>query len=196
MNLVAPWWRSRALGLAAVLVCAAATTAQAAALAERIALCGACHGEDGNSRMEKIPSLAGQPAFYVLNELFLMREGVRRVEAMASFVKELTDEDLDGLSKHYAALAAKPSDEPVDAALAKNGAEIGARRGCVSCHQPSLAGQDQVPRLAKQRIDYLIPTLKSYRDAPRPGADTAMSAAIAGASDEDIKALANYAASK
>ena len=53
-----------------------------------------------------------------------------------------------------------------------------------------------MPRLAKQRIDYLIPTLKSYRDAPRPGADTAMSAAIAGASDEDIAALANFAASK
>ena len=43
-----------------------------------------------------------------------------------------------------------------------------------------------MPRLARQRIDYLIETLKSYRDSPRPGADTAMSAAIAGASDADI----------
>ena len=29
--------------------------------------------------MEKIPSLAGQPAFYILNQLFLMREGVRPI---------------------------------------------------------------------------------------------------------------------
>jgi cytochrome c553 len=64
----------------------------------------------------------------------------------------------------------------------------------VSCHLPDLEGQQQMPRLAKQRIDYLLPTLKSYRDAPRPGADTAMSAAIAGASDDDIAALANFAA--
>jgi cytochrome c553 len=52
-----------------------------------------------------------------------------------------------------------------------------------------------MPRLARQRIDYLIPTLKSYRDGPRPGADTAMSAAIVGAIDDDIRALAHYAAS-
>jgi cytochrome c553 len=196
MTRITSGWRPRALGLAAALVCAAAATAQAATLAERVALCGACHGEDGNSRMDKIPSLAGQPAFFILDQLFLMREGVRKVDAMASFVKDLTDEELDGLSKHYAALAAKPSDEPVDAALARKGAEVAAQRRCASCHQPSLAGQDQIPRLAKQRIDYLIPTLKSYRDAPRPGADTAMSAAIAGATDEDLKALASYAASR
>jgi cytochrome c553 len=198
MTRIASGWRPRALGLAAAFVCAAAAvaTAQAATLAERVALCGACHGEDGNSRMDKLPSLAGQPAFFILDQLFLMREGVRKVDAMASFVKDLTDEELDGLSKHYAALPAKPSDEPVDAALAKKGAEVAAQRRCASCHQPSLAGQDQIPRLARQRIDYLIPTLKSYRDAPRSGADTAMSAAIAGATDDDLKALANYAASK
>ena len=196
MTLVTTTWRPPALGLAAALVCAIATTAQAAPLAERIALCGGCHGEDGNSRMAKIPSLAGQPAFFILNSLFLMREGVRQVDVMASFVKELTDEELDGLSRHYSALPARASDEPVDAALAKKGAEVATQRGCVSCHLPTLAGQEQMPRIAKQRIDYLIPTLKSYRDAPRPGADTAMSAAIAGATDDDLKALAHYAASK
>ncbi len=194
MNDASATWRPRALGLAAALALAA--SAEAAALQERVALCAGCHGEDGNSKLEKIPSLAGQPAFFVLNSLFLMREGVRKVDAMTPFVKDLTDEELDGLSKHYAALPAKPSDEKVDAAMAQKGATVATQRGCVSCHLPTLEGQEQMPRLAKQRIDYLIPTLKSYRDAPRPGADTAMSAAIAGASDQDIAALANFAASK
>jgi cytochrome c553 len=194
MNCITPTWRPPALGLAAAL--AFATTAQAATLQERVALCAGCHGDDGNSKIEKIPSLAGQPAFFVLNSLFLMREGVRTVDAMTSFVKDLTDEELDGLSRHYAALPAKPSGEKIDAALAQKGAAVATQRGCVSCHLPTLAGQEQMPRLAKQRVDYLIPTLKSYRDAPRPGADTAMSAAIAGATDEDIAALANFAASK
>jgi cytochrome c553 len=170
-------------------------TAQNMPLAERIQLCGACHGEDGNSRMDKIPSLAGQPAFFILNQLFLMREGVRQVEAMAPIVKDLKDEELDALSKYFAKLTPKRSDEPIDPALAKRGAEIAATRRCGSCHLPSLAGQEQMPRLARQRIDYMILTLKSYRDSPRPGADTAMSAAIAGASDSDIAALAHYAAS-
>jgi cytochrome c553 len=195
MNRIVRTSRPRALGLAAALLCAA-TTGEAATLQERIALCAGCHGEDGNSQIDRIPSLAGQPAFFVLNSLFLMREGVRKVDAMASFVKQLTDEELDGLSRHYAALPAKPSGEKIDAALAHKGAAVATQRGCVSCHLPDLAGQEQMPRLAKQRIDYLIPTLKSYRDSPRPGADTAMSAAIAGASDDDIAALANFAASK
>src|SRR5205807_3254933 len=167
MNGIAPPWRPRALGLAAALALAA--TAHGATLQERIALCAGCHGEDGNSPIDKIPSLAGQPAFFVLNSLFLMREGVRKVDAMASFVKDLTDEELDGLSKHYSALPAKPSGEKIDAALASKGAAVATQRGCMSCHLPGLEGQQQMPRLAKQRIDYLIPTLKAYRDAPRPG---------------------------
>ena len=200
IGLVANGQRPPALVLAAVFVCAGQFYAgnalgQSGALAEKIQLCGACHGEDGNAKMEKIPSLAGQPAFYILNQLFLMREGVRKVEAMAPIVKDLKDDDLTNLSQHFAALAPKRSDEAVDAALAKKGAEIATQRRCSSCHLPSLAGQEQMPRLARQRIDYVIDTLKSYRDSPRPGADTAMSAAIAGATDADITALAHYAAS-
>ena len=189
------WWRPPAFGLAAVVLSATSAFAQSGPLAEKLQLCAACHGEDGNSKMKKIPSLAGQPAFFTLNQLFLMREGVRKVEAMAPFVKELKDDDLNNLSQHFAKLPAKRSDEPVDAALAKRGAEISTARRCGSCHLPSLAGQEQMPRLARQRIDYMIETLKSYRDSPRPGADTAMSANIVGASDADIAALAHYVAS-
>ena len=189
------WWRPPAFGLAAVVLSATSAFAQSGPLAEKLQLCAACHGEDGNSKIEKIPSLAGQPAFFTLNQLFLMREGVRKVEAMAPFVKELKDDDLNNLSQHFAKLPAKRSDEPVDAALAKRGAEISTARRCGSCHLPSLAGQEQMPRLARQRIDYMIETLKSYRDSPRPGADTAMSANIVGASDADIAALAHYVAS-
>src|SRR6476660_8777648 len=97
----AKWWRPPAIGLAAAVVCAGPVLPQNGPLAEKIQLCGACHGEDGNSKMEKIPSLAGQPAFFILNQLFLMREGVRKVEAMAPVVKDLKDEDLDALSKHF-----------------------------------------------------------------------------------------------
>src|ERR1041385_3465501 len=133
--IVANWKRPLALVLAAAFFCAGTfqagdASAQSAALAEKIQLCSACHGDDGNSKMEKIPSLAGQPAFFILNQLFLMREGVRKVEAMAPIVKDLKDDDLNNLSQHFAALAAKRSDEAVDAALAKKGAEVATRRRC------------------------------------------------------------------
>jgi cytochrome c553 len=188
-------WRPPVLGLAAVVLATLPAVAQSGPLAEKLQLCAACHGEDGNSKMEKIPSLAGQPAFFVLNQLFLMREGVRRIEAMAAIVKDLKDQDLTDLSEHYAKLTPKRSDEPIDPELVKRGQEIAARQRCSSCHLPTLAGQDQMPRVAKQRIDYLVPTLKSYRDSPRPGADTAMSQPVGSLHDADLTALAHYAAS-
>jgi len=184
------------LALAIALFFPAPAPAQSLSLPERIQQCGACHGEDGNSRLEKIPSLAGQPAFFLLNQLILMREGVRQVEAMAPFVKDLTDAEIETLAGHFAGLAPRRSDEPVDPALVRRGAEIAAQRRCASCHLPTLAGQDQMPRLAGQRIDYMTEALKAYRDDRRTGADTAMTATILGLSDTDLAALAHFAASR
>lgn len=189
-------WRPLILGSAAGIFCIGLACAQGMPLAERLVLCSACHGEDGNSRMPNIPSLAGQPEFFVLNQLFLMREGVRKVEAMAPIVKDLKDDDLDKLSKHFAKLMPKPSGEPIDAELVKRGTEIAAQKKCASCHKPNLAGDQQVPRIAKQRVDYLVHALKEFRDTGRPGADTIMSGAVAGLSDADLVALAHYAAAR
>jgi cytochrome c553 len=195
------WWLLRSgllsgllLGLAAATVSISAAAAQG--VAERIKQCGTCHGEDGNSQMVNLPSLAGQPEFFVINQLFLMREGVRKVDAMAALVKELKDDDLQALAKHYAAQAPKASGEPIDSALVQRGSELAAMRRCGSCHQPALTGADQIPRIAKQRVDYLIAVLKELRDGKRPGADTLMSQAVAGLSDADLAALAHFAASR
>jgi cytochrome c553 len=169
--------------------------AQSAPVAERIKQCAACHGEDGNSQMPNLPSLAGQPEFFIINQLFLMREGVRKVDAMAALVKALKDDELQALAKHYGALMPKASGEPIDPALVARGTELAATRRCGSCHQPALNGADQIPRIAKQRVDYLITALKELRDGTRPGADTLMSQAVAGLSDADLAALALFAAS-
>ena len=124
-----------------------------------------------------------------------MREGVRKVEAMAPFVKDLKDSDLDALSGHFSKLPPKASNEPIDAALVKRGTEIAAQKKCGSCHKPTLTGDQQVPRIAKQRVDYLTQALTEFRDSKREGADTLMSGAVAGLSDADLVALAHYAAS-
>ena len=154
--------RPLAFGLAAAFFCAGPAWAQSGRLAEKLQLCSACHGEDGNSKIEKIPSLAGQPAFFILNQLFLMREGVRKVEAMAPIVKDLKDEDLTNLSEHFAKLPAKRSDEAIDPALAKQGRRD--RHAAALRLLPSAEAwpvSEQMPRVAGQRIDYLIERLKS-----------------------------------
>ena len=190
------WWRSLALGLAAAAFCAGAVHGQGMPLGERIKLCGACHGDGGNSRMPNIPSLAGQPEFFLVNQLFLFREGVRKVEAMTPLVRDLKDPDLVALAKHFAALEAKPSEEPIEPALVKRGETLAGPMRCASCHLPELTGQQQMPRLAKQRVDYLIHSMKEFRDDRRSGADTLMSNVVSGVSDADLAALAHYAASR
>ncbi len=184
---------SLAFVLAAFMAWHNPAAAQQMSLKDRIAQCAACHGEDGNSKLEKIPSLAGQPEFFILNQLFLMREGVRKIEPMMEIVKELKDDDLQGLASHFSKLQPKASGESVDPALVKTGEALAQRMRCASCHLPTLAGQEQMPRLARQRVDYLIYSMKSYRDNQRQGADTAMTAVIVGASDADLTALAHYA---
>lgn len=190
------WWRPLAFALAAAALSSTSAAAQDMPIAERIKLCSACHGEDGNSRMPNIPSLASQPEFYLTNQLFLFREGVRQILGMSELLKGLKDDDLVALASHFAKLEPKASDEPIDPALAKRGAALVEPMRCASCHLPSLAGQDQMPRLAKQRVDYLIHSLKEFRDNKRSGADTLMSNVVIGVSDDDLAALAHYAASR
>lgn len=182
------------LALAAIL--ASAAPAQGMELQERIEACGSCHGADGNSQIEAMPSIAGQPRLFLINQLVLIREGVRPVEAMRPFVQGLSDAEIVAIAEHFAALSASASDEPIDQALVDRGAALDERRRCHSCHGADLAGQDQIPRLAKQRVDYLFQALKEFRDGARRGADTLMSVAVAGLSDAELEALAHYAASR
>jgi cytochrome c553 len=52
-----------------------------------------------------------------------------------------------------------------------------------------------MPRLAHQRLDYLIKSLTEYRDGRRYGIDTSMNGVMYRVPDRDIRALAHYLAS-
>ena len=189
--------RLRGFGLViAATVCALLASGHGVAqsLQERVQQCGTCHGENGNSKMEKTPSLAGQPELFLTNQLILFRERLRKSEAMEPFAKGLTDTEILALAAHYSKLAPEGSPEPVDRALATRGAELARTMHCGSCHLPDYAGREQMPRLAHQRIDYTIESLSAYRAGTRYGIDTSMNGVMYGASDQDIRALANFLA--
>jgi len=65
---------------------------------------------------------------------------------------------------------------------------------CGQCHLADFRGRAQMPRLAGQREDYLVDTMKSYRDGKRTGADTTMSEVLYGLKDADIVALGHFLA--
>ena len=61
---------------------------------ERVQLCAACHGADGNSVDPKVPSIAGQPKLFLETQLVLFREELRKSDLMLPVVKGLKDPQL------------------------------------------------------------------------------------------------------
>ncbi len=181
--------------LAALFAAVCATSASALTYDEKLASCLACHGEKGVSETSEVPSLAGMPADFTLIQLFLFRQGTRKIEIMNDLAKDMSDDDLRKFSDYFAKLAPpKPSGEAPDPAIAARAQAAIAKNHCNSCHLPNFAGQAQMPRLAAQREDYLLKALSDYKRGQRPGYDATMDEAIRPVSEADIADLAHYLA--
>ncbi len=163
--------------------------------AERIAMCEACHGKDGNSTIAGTPSIAGQPEIFLVNQLIFFREGLRASPVMQEVAKGMKDPEAIALSKHFAGRPVKVvTAEPADPKAMARGKGLAEKMFCGQCHLPKYQGRAQMPRLAAQREDYLADTMIAYRDNKRTGADTTMIGVLAGVTDVDIKALAHFLA--
>lgn len=158
--------------------------------------CLACHGAGGTSPTPLTPSLGGQPAFYLIAQLFLFREGRRGNAVMTAAAKGLTDAELRSLSDSLSKLPPpSPPEGPPDASRMKRGLDVIQTRNCASCHGQDFAGHDNVPRVANQREDYLLKTLEDYRGGARIGYGNAvMPETLAGLSDAELADLAYFLA--
>jgi len=183
----------RAAVLAATLVIGAAA-ALAQPRPERLAVCAACHGTGGQSALPGTPSLAAQPKLFIENQLVIIREGLRDVPAMKAPLAGISDEEIVALATHYAALPAKAPAPAPQPDKARAGAATAQRLLCGSCHLPTYAGQQQVPRLAGQDETFLLQAMKQLRDNPGPGRDTIMASTLRGLSDDDLANLAHHLA--
>lgn len=185
----------RIAGLAAIIVAAIAQPLAAKTLAERAAPCLACHGEKGVSETPDIPSLGGQPAPYLLIQLYLFREKQRTVDIMNEMTKGFTDDDLRNFSDFIAKLPVPPaSTDPGDPARMASGRGLITAFRCNSCHGLDLAGRENIPRIAGQREDYLGRTLMEYKTNTRHGYDGVMAEVTQSLSAVQIADLAHYIA--
>jgi len=158
----------------------------------RAAVCLACHGGPGAEPTEGSPILAGQMEAFLVLQQILIREGLRDIAPMAGLMKGLKDQDLLDIAAYFAKLAPPKNGRPRDAALYDRGAALSKGMGCGSCHLAGYRGQNQVPRIAGQREDYLATTLADYRDNRRTGTDTNMNGLMQSVTDADLKAIAHY----
>lgn len=170
-----------------------ASSALAASLEERITVCLACHGAGGVSRVPETPSLAAQPQFFTIAQLFLFRDGRRNNAAMTAAAKDLTNDDLRALSNYIAKLPPpEPPPEPADPARVARGRSLASQNHCTVCHNPDFSGREQMPRLANQREDYLLKTMREYKSGARIGYAGAMAVELRELTDADLDALAHY----
>jgi cytochrome c553 len=166
------------------------------AIKEKLVLCAGCHGENGISQTENIPSLAGQLDQYIQWQLVFFRSGARKNEQMQPIVEEMSNEEIRNLGAYFSALTppkAPPQDDNPD--LSKKGAQAAVGRRCASCHTDNFAGTKAVARIANQREEYLVKALHDYKSGARVGgAQAAMADVAYPLSNEEIEALAHYLA--
>lgn len=153
---------------------AALAAGNAEAGATKAATCLACHGVGGNSSNPEWPSLAGQNAAYIAEQLGMFRKTHRQNELMAPMAMILTDEDVLDIAAYYASLT--PTGLEADAANFKAG-EVLYKAGdrnrnipaCKACHGPVGRGNPGAgyPAVRAQHSVYTVKQLNAYATEQR-----------------------------
>lgn len=78
---------------------------------KRAAVCFACHGTGGISKMPGTPHLAGQDRAYLEKALRAYREGTRQDPTMTAMAKPLSDTDIANLALFFSLLPRTSNDQ-------------------------------------------------------------------------------------
>ena len=157
--------------------------------------CALCHGERGQSNNAQYASLAGLPAAYIEAQLHAFAEGRRHSPQMSPLAASLSEQQIQSLAAYFARQTAQRAETPTrDPTLAQSGQATIATKGCATCHGAKGHGTPQLPRLAGQREDYLLHSMRQFQNNQATGRDTIMAASLYGVSDNDLKALAHFLA--
>lgn len=164
--------------------------------------CGACHGADGNSVNPEWPSIAGQHAPYIVQQLQAFKSGARANPLMTGQAMILSEQDMADLAVYFESLPAAPKAVADPAmvdkgeALYKGGDREDSVAACIACHGPSGRGNPAAmyPSIAGQYAVYTAKQLRDYASGSRKSdAPTRVMRDIAARlSEDDIKAVASY----
>lgn len=151
--------------------------------------CANCHGEDGISKLPEVPNLAGQNPAYLLEQIRKFGAGERKDAFMQGLIKVLKDDERLQAASYFASMSVPPSRS--DAVQAARGKELFGKL-CVRCHGEQARGNEEIPRLAGQKLPYLQSTITRYRDKTGIRNSQLMAIATSNLKNEDVVAIANY----
>ncbi len=171
------------------------------------AVCGACHGPDGNSLTSANPKLAGQHAQYLFKQMKNFKAGPdgksERVNPiMNGMIAPYTEDQMKDFAAYFAAQKQTGGEMKDREALAlgqkiwRAGDASKGLPACAACHGPAGAGLPaQYPRLAGQFSEYTEAQLKGFRVSERANDPNRMMQMVAiKMTDAEIKAVADYIA--
>ncbi|MCX2899101.1 c-type cytochrome [Pseudomonas mandelii] len=169
----------------------------------KAAVCGACHGPDGNSMAPNFPKLAGQGERYLNKQLHDIKSGKRVVLEMTGLLTNLSDQDLADISAYFASQkgsvgAADPKVVSRGEALFRGGDLAKGLPACTGCHAPNGAGNAAAgfPHLGGQHAQYIAKQLTDFRKEEggrsNDGDTKTMQTIAKRLSDEDIAAVSSY----
>jgi cytochrome c553 len=163
-------------------------------------VCAACHGPNGNSSNPEWPSLAGQHASYIAEQLTLFKTGKRHNAVMMPMVSTLSDQDIADIAAYYAAqvpagLEADPSYWEAGQKLYRSGNTKKLVPACIACHGPVGRGNApaRYPALRAQHSVYVQKQLQDYASGARTNPQSPFMNTIAQRmSAEDMRNVASY----
>jgi cytochrome c553 len=169
----------------------------------KAAVCGACHGPDGNSMAPNFPKLAGQGERYLTKQLHDIKSGKRTVLEMTGLLTNLSDQDLADIAAYFASQkgsvgAADPKVVARGEALFRGGDMAKGMPACTGCHSPNGAGNAPAgfPHLGGQHAQYVAKQLTDFRKEEggrnNDGDTKPMQTIAKKLSDEDIAAVSSY----
>ena len=171
--------------------------------------CNDCHGDDGVSQWDDMPTIAGIDAFVHSEALYVYRDRARRCATteyrqgdtsraptnMCDAVQNLSDEQIEAIAEHYAALPFVPAKQPFDAELAAQGQAIH-DKVCARCHSDGGSNpEDEASILAGQWMGYMRTTFAEYASGEREQ-PIAMKRTMDPLTEEEVEALLHYYASQ
>ncbi len=168
---------------------------------QKAAVCAGCHGNDGNSFSGQFPSLAGQHASYLYEQLRYFKSGQRKNPIMQPQAANLSDQDMRDLAAYFSAqtLQIGAADKALveqGERLFRGGFSVKGIPACTGCHGPAGLGNPpaKYPRISGQKAAYLTQQLKNYRAGKRSGYPQGkiMQGVAAKLTDEEIEALASF----
>ena len=137
--------------MVAVLIGMSVTLALPALSDDLVDKCNNCHGKNGNSEDEKVPSIAGFSPDMIKDTMEQYKEGDRPADKykpkdgeetdMNAIAKKLSEDDVEKLAKYYSKQTFIPHAQPFDKALAKKGAKVHKKR-CEKCHSENGSNAD------------------------------------------------------